>query len=581
MLYNEHYSHSWALIIGINHYRHAPPLAYARNDAEAIREALLRSFSFADSNIILLLDEEATRESIVSHYLGLVDRVEADDRIVFFYAGHGHTVSGRRGETGFLFPVDGSADNLSTLVRWDDLTKNADLIPAKHMLFIMDACYGGLAVTRYVPPGSMRFLKDMLQRYSRQVLTAGKANEVVADSGGPRDGHSIFTGHLLDALDGAASNQEGVLTAGGVIAYVYDRVANDQHSGQTPHYGSFDGDGDLILLPNMPERETGESTGDNILVEIPPTLTAPMQIQVSTSLESRVKEYLSGTRYRIALDDLVNEKIRQAVYELGSADMSMQGVGVTTESFVERLQHYESCMVDLRKTIALISRWGDADQQQMLAKILARIGEVHEIAGGQTVWLGLRWYSLNLLLYTAGISALSSSKYSNLKALLTTPIQKPAKPSESVPIIIPTIEARLDVTRAGAWKLVPGHENNHVPESEYAFKETQPLLEDLFFLGKSYEGLFDRYEMLMSLSYADLTWDGADTSRVWGPAGRFWWKYSSLRSGTNPLSEMLLEASSAGDAWPPIKAGLFKGSYKRFAAVADGYEETLKGLRWF
>jgi hypothetical protein len=45
----------------------------------------------------------------------------------------------------------------------------------------------------------MRFLRDMLQRFSRQVLTAGKADETVADENGPRPGHSIFTSHLLEA----------------------------------------------------------------------------------------------------------------------------------------------------------------------------------------------------------------------------------------------------------------------------------------------------------------------------------------------------------------------------------------------
>ena len=54
-----------------------------------------------------------------------------DDRIVVFFAGHGHTVPGRRGETGFLLPVDGDPSDLSTLIRWDDLTRNADLISAK------------------------------------------------------------------------------------------------------------------------------------------------------------------------------------------------------------------------------------------------------------------------------------------------------------------------------------------------------------------------------------------------------------------------------------------------------------------
>jgi len=38
----------------------------------------------------------------------------------------------------------------------------------------MDACYGGLAITRSLSAGSMRFLKDMLQRYSRPSINRGE-----------------------------------------------------------------------------------------------------------------------------------------------------------------------------------------------------------------------------------------------------------------------------------------------------------------------------------------------------------------------------------------------------------------------
>jgi uncharacterized caspase-like protein len=114
-------------------------------------------------------------------------------------------------------------------------------------MFVMDACYGGLAITRTLKPGSMRFMKDMLLRRSRQVLTAGKADEVVADLGGPLPNHSVFTGHLLEALAGKAASPDGMLTANGVIAYVYRSVANDASSQQTPHFGYLSGDGDLIF----------------------------------------------------------------------------------------------------------------------------------------------------------------------------------------------------------------------------------------------------------------------------------------------------------------------------------------------
>lgn len=192
---------------------------------------------FLGANTRQLTNGAATRQAITSTFLSLAKQVAPDDRVLFFFAGHGLTKRARRGEVGFLVPADGDPEDLATLIRWDELTRNAELLAAKHVLFVMDACYGGLALTRAVPAGSQRFLKDMLARYARQVLTAGKADEVVADSGGPRSGHSIFTGHLLDALEGAARTNDGIITANAVMAYVYDRVGKDPHSQQSPHYG--------------------------------------------------------------------------------------------------------------------------------------------------------------------------------------------------------------------------------------------------------------------------------------------------------------------------------------------------------
>jgi len=51
----------------------------------------------------------------------------------------------------------------------------SDLIPAKHVYFVMDSCYSGLALSR----GSGMFAKDksyldeVTRRAARQILTAG------------------------------------------------------------------------------------------------------------------------------------------------------------------------------------------------------------------------------------------------------------------------------------------------------------------------------------------------------------------------------------------------------------------------
>ena len=206
--YKNEYSNSWALIIGINKYTNVNQLSFAVNDAMAVANSLETLFGFINGNIKVLVDEDATVINIRRTFLEFTNNIiKPDDRLLVFFAGHGYTSKGKRGEVGFLVPVDGDINNIDTLIRWDELTRNADLIPAKHIFFLMDACYGGLALLRSPNFGSMRFLGDMLQRYSRQVLTAGKADETVSDGNGIRPGHSIFTAHLLNGLEGGAATK--------------------------------------------------------------------------------------------------------------------------------------------------------------------------------------------------------------------------------------------------------------------------------------------------------------------------------------------------------------------------------------
>ena len=260
-----------ALVIGINDYENASPLGYAVSDAEEIMQILIDEIGFDAENVISLLDSEATKNNILKAFHSFTSEdVQVDDRLIVFFAGHGHTKTGFRGEVGYLVPHDANMDDSSSFIRWDELTRNAELIRAKHILFIMDACYGGLAVNRDIQAGSSRFLKDMYQRFSRQVITAGKANEVVSDSGGPLPNHSVFTGHLIEGIKGKAANEHGVITASGLMAYVYTKVANDINSDQTPHYGQFDGDGDFIIsAPEVEVLSEDVSKDIDALISVP------------------------------------------------------------------------------------------------------------------------------------------------------------------------------------------------------------------------------------------------------------------------------------------------------------------------
>ena len=575
--YKPCYMESRALIIGINEYERASPLEYACNDAIAVSDALIKHFGFPASNVALLQNQEATKSGISSAFNKFTeDSINPDERIIFFFAGHGCTKTGSRGEIGFLVPYNGNSEDISTLISWNELIKNAELVSAKHIFFIMDACFGGTAVQRYLPSGSMRFAKDMLQRFSRQVLTAGKADEVVADAGGPRPGHSVFTGHLLDGLDGAAATSDGLITANGLMGYVYNKVAKDYQSNQTPHYGFLDGDGDMIFDTSpLGEIEDSSEKEHDIFIEIPASFQQQDISMNEVSTSDKVKEYLSDSRYRIKLHDTVTHEILRVLSDISIKKFPVQGVRVTNEDFAGRLKKYDEAISNLATIVVLLARWGNQSHKGTLEMALSRLGD-NQSSAGLVPYLGLQWYPISFLLYVGGISALAAGNYSNLKTLLLALTQKDHSPS-SVPVVISTVDG-IEPSVDSLIKTLPGLERKYAPYSEYMYKAVQPVLDDSLFLGKSYEHLFDRFEVFLTLVYIDLKYE--NNGMIWGPVGRFGWKTVRRHNGSNPYDEVVQQASMLKNEWPPLREGLFSGSYERFEEISGQCRELLNSLKW-
>jgi peptidoglycan/xylan/chitin deacetylase (PgdA/CDA1 family)/uncharacterized caspase-like protein len=256
------YRDSWAVVVGIDEYQKWPKLSYAVRDAQAMRQTLIERFGFAAERVTLLTNEQATRRNILAAFHDKLsgDAVKRDDRIFMFYAGHGATrklSSGR--DLGYIVPVDADPKDTGTdAIPMSELQNIAESVSAKHVLFVMDACYSGLALTRG-GASQDRFLRENARRLGRQMLTAGGADQLVAD-GGP-GGHSIFTWTLLQALAGKGDlNGDGFITATELAAYIAPAVAGV--SQQTPAFGSLPGSegGEFVFeLPQQAEFLSADS----------------------------------------------------------------------------------------------------------------------------------------------------------------------------------------------------------------------------------------------------------------------------------------------------------------------------------
>lgn len=241
------YANSWALVIGINAYQKVSPrLNYAVADAKAVADAL-PALGFPRPNVRMLLDGEATRARIEDVLYGEFSRIGPDDRLFVYFAGHGDTLAVRGGEEGYFLPVDADRTRLpSTAMLMEDMKRIGRRIKAKHVLFVMDACFSGFTMARDLAPTSTTdaFLASALSEPVVQVLTAGRKGERAIE----REGHGLFTRSLLDALRGNAADERGLITAAQLGAWIESRVTRESEGRMHPQYGKLDGEGQFIFV---------------------------------------------------------------------------------------------------------------------------------------------------------------------------------------------------------------------------------------------------------------------------------------------------------------------------------------------
>ncbi|MBM3219216.1 MAG: hypothetical protein FJZ38_11155 [Candidatus Rokubacteria bacterium] len=257
------YGESWAVVIGINDYRHPriDKLRYAVNDAQSVQRALIR-LGWKRERIITLLDREATKAAI-EQTLGdrLRREVKPQDRVLVFFAGHGVTDTRASGEEeGYLLATDTDPGSLyGTGISMDSLRNIPARVNAKHILFVIDACFSGYSITRGV---RSELVEDMMRRKAVQVLTAGTRDQVVEE----RDGHGVFTQVFLRAIEDGAAFGPGKrwLALDELGVWVRSKVHAETGGRQEPRFGNMYGDGQFVFFrPGAP------------LAAVPPPAEAP------------------------------------------------------------------------------------------------------------------------------------------------------------------------------------------------------------------------------------------------------------------------------------------------------------------
>jgi uncharacterized caspase-like protein len=124
-------------------------------------------------------------------------------------------------------------------------------IPAKHILYAIDACYSGLLLQPGLaaPPSleqdTRSVTRELVAQPAMQLVSACHQGEQVITEGG----QSLFTKYLIQGLQGEAGTNNGrLITATELASYLTHQVSIASDNRQTPQYGQIEGDGEIVFV---------------------------------------------------------------------------------------------------------------------------------------------------------------------------------------------------------------------------------------------------------------------------------------------------------------------------------------------
>ena len=184
--------------------------------------------------------ENAKRRDIIDALDNLSKKVDENDNVLIFYAGHGYW--DKDNEIGYWIPSDARQSSTADWFRNSTLTDQIRSIKSRHTLLIADACFSGAifkARAAFMDADKAINLKYSLP--SRKAMTSGTLTEV--------PDRSAFIKYLVKRLE---DNSSKYLAANDLFFSMEAAVINNSDADVKPQYGTIqkvgDEGGDFIFI---------------------------------------------------------------------------------------------------------------------------------------------------------------------------------------------------------------------------------------------------------------------------------------------------------------------------------------------
>lgn len=233
---------TWAVIVGVSAYQNVHPLEFADKDALAFYNYLKSAPNkVPDANMKLLLNEQALSGEIYGALEWLRESVQANDRVIFYFSGHGDVEKKTIHQNGFLLANDApiaaymTKGTISIKFLQDYLETYIALNKAKEVLLIVDACRSGQLAGGL--QGIQITMQALGQNWNNQIIKilSAQEGELSYEDVKWGGGRGVFSYYLMKGLQGLANrNNDSLITASELSLYLPIEVADATGNIQNP-----------------------------------------------------------------------------------------------------------------------------------------------------------------------------------------------------------------------------------------------------------------------------------------------------------------------------------------------------------
>jgi len=278
-----------------------------------------------------------------------------------------------------------------------------------------------------------------------------------------------------------------------------------------------------------------------------------------------IKKLVADDNLRIELHNIIGQHLTNIIDAFDSEKFS-NDTKYSPEEFKNRIDKCEELTKELCNIHALLGYWGTDIHNPLCTLSIENIANYLKDHRGNRAWIAVKWHAIQNIFFYSGIGITARSDYKRLYRLFDVTIPSPATLNKkvSVPEALIYVNRELD----SAYDNLVKEKNKQLPLQKYIFNQIKTNIQDIIYLGNTFEDNFYKFEIIFALEYINRRYDEID-NHIWGPVGLFGFK----QYGYNPFDELIEEAGLKKENWELIEAGFFKGDYERFQKICSSYKQ--------